>query len=126
MSLKFRIAIVIFVLEAVMMALVLWKTLGHAVDSSERQIKASEEAALAIVSNIGRLVIQRHSGAVRASGQAGRGATFYFTLHQPRPAEQPPHPAGSMPRSAAGQPGQAPFPGQLAGGHLNSAPCGPI
>ena len=66
MSLKFRIAIVIFVLEAVMMALVLWKTLGHAVDSSERQIKASEEAALAIVSNIGRLVIQRHSGAVRA------------------------------------------------------------
>lgn len=57
MSLKFRIAAVIFVLEAVMMTAVLWKTLSHAVNSSEHQIKATEQAALDIVSNIGRVAL---------------------------------------------------------------------
>jgi signal transduction histidine kinase len=57
MSLKYRIAAVIFVLEAVMMAVVLWETLGHAVDSSERQIKATEQAALDIVGNISRMAL---------------------------------------------------------------------
>ena len=57
MSLKYRIAIVIFLLEAVMMAAVLWKALGHAVASSDHQIKATEQAALDIVSNIGRIAL---------------------------------------------------------------------
>jgi signal transduction histidine kinase len=57
MSLRFRIATVIFILEAVMMTAVLWKTLGHAVESSGQQIKATEQAALDIVSNIGRVAL---------------------------------------------------------------------
>ena len=57
MSLRFRIAVVIFVLEALMMSVVLWKTLSHAVASSEQQIKATEQAALDIVSNIGRVAL---------------------------------------------------------------------
>ncbi len=57
MSLRFRIAVVIFVLEAMMMTVVLWKTLSHAVDSSERHIKATEQVALDIVSNIGRVAL---------------------------------------------------------------------
>lgn len=57
MSLKFRIAVVIFVLEAIMMSAVLWETLGLAVESSERQIRATEQAALDIVSNIGRVAL---------------------------------------------------------------------
>ncbi|MGW8310449.1 MAG: sensor histidine kinase [Thiogranum sp.] len=57
MSLKYRIALVIFILEAVMMTAVLWKTLGHAIDSSNHQIKATEQAALDIVSNIARVAL---------------------------------------------------------------------
>jgi signal transduction histidine kinase len=57
MSLKYRIALVIFILEAVMMTAVLWKTLGHAIDTSNRQIKAAEQAAIDIVSNIARVAL---------------------------------------------------------------------
>jgi signal transduction histidine kinase len=57
MSLKYRIAAVIFILEAVMMAVVLWETLGHTVESADRQIKAAEQAALNIVGNISRMAL---------------------------------------------------------------------
>lgn len=57
MSLKYRIALVIFILEALMMTALLWKTLGHAIESSSRQIKATEQAALDIVSNIARVAL---------------------------------------------------------------------
>jgi len=57
MSLKYRIAVVIFVLETVMMAAVLWQTLNLAIESSERQIKATEQAALDIVSTISRVAL---------------------------------------------------------------------
>jgi signal transduction histidine kinase len=57
MSLRFRIATVIFVLEMVMMAAVLWETLGLAIESSERQIKATEQAALEIISSVSRVAL---------------------------------------------------------------------
>lgn len=57
MSLRYRIAVVIFLLEAVMMAAVLWGTLGHAVDSAEKQIEAAEQVTLDIVSGIGRVAL---------------------------------------------------------------------
>ena len=53
--LKYRIAAVILLLEAVMMGTVLWVTLNHAVESAVRQIEAAEQVTLNIISNIARV-----------------------------------------------------------------------
>jgi diguanylate cyclase (GGDEF)-like protein/PAS domain S-box-containing protein len=53
-SLRYRIAVTIFVLEAVMMGLVLWQTLALAVQASRNQQSAHEEATLNAASEISR------------------------------------------------------------------------
>ncbi len=57
MSLRYRIAVVIFLLEAVMMAAVLWGTLGYAVNAAHEQIDAAEKVTLDIVSGIGHVAL---------------------------------------------------------------------
>ncbi|MBI3546493.1 MAG: hypothetical protein HY081_07880 [Gammaproteobacteria bacterium] len=53
-SLRYRIAATIFILEAVMMALVLWQTLALAVQASRNQQLAHEEATLNAAAEISR------------------------------------------------------------------------
>ncbi len=52
MSLKYRIAIIIFILEGVMMGIVLWKSLGQSYEASEKQQLQNEEIIMALVSGI--------------------------------------------------------------------------
>jgi diguanylate cyclase (GGDEF)-like protein/PAS domain S-box-containing protein len=54
LSLKYRIALIIFILEALMMSVVLWKTLGQSYDESAELIANNEEAILQLVSGISR------------------------------------------------------------------------
>lgn len=54
LSLKYRIALIIFILEAMMMSVVLWQTLGQSYDESEDLIANHEEAILQLVSGISR------------------------------------------------------------------------
>jgi signal transduction histidine kinase len=53
-SLKYRIAFTIFLLESLMMAVVLWQTLSHAVDSTRSQIHAVESVTLGLVGEVAR------------------------------------------------------------------------
>ncbi len=55
LSLKYRIAIVIFVLEAVLMFLVLQSTLGQSYKESYKQIRNNENAIIELVSGISRI-----------------------------------------------------------------------
>ncbi len=57
-SLKYRIALIIFVLEAVMMTAVLWATFDHLEDSTREQFASSERAILEIVSGISHIAIR--------------------------------------------------------------------
>ena len=57
LSLKYRIAIMIFLLEAVMMAFVLWQTLGQSLNSSREQFAANEQAMLGVVSGMSRIAL---------------------------------------------------------------------
>jgi signal transduction histidine kinase len=57
-SLKYRIALIIFVLEAVMMTAVLWATLNHLENSTREQFASSERAILEIVSGISHIAIR--------------------------------------------------------------------
>lgn len=57
-SLKYRIALIIFVLEAVMMTAVLWATLDHLEDATREQFTSSERAILEIVSGISHIAIR--------------------------------------------------------------------
>lgn len=57
LSLKYKIAIVIFLLETVMMTVVLWDTLGHSLENAEKQIGAAEQVTLGIVSDISRVAL---------------------------------------------------------------------
>lgn len=54
LSLKYRIAIIIFLLEAVMMSVVLQQTLGQSFDASSKQIANNEQAILELVSGISK------------------------------------------------------------------------
>ena len=47
----------IFALEAVMMAVVLWATLGYTIDSSVRQIESARQVTLNIVGSIARIAL---------------------------------------------------------------------
>jgi len=53
LSLKYRIALVIFVLEVVMMAAVLWRTLSVSLESTITQEAATQEMLLELVSDLG-------------------------------------------------------------------------
>lgn len=54
LSLKYRIAIIIFCLEAVMMATVLQQTLGQSFEASRNQILSNEHAILDLVSGLSK------------------------------------------------------------------------
>jgi len=54
LSLKYRIAIIIFILEAAMMTVVLQQTLGQSFQTSSRQITNNELAILDLVSGMSR------------------------------------------------------------------------
>jgi diguanylate cyclase (GGDEF)-like protein/PAS domain S-box-containing protein len=54
LSLKYRIAFIIFILEALMMSVVLWQTLGQSYAESSELITNHEEAILQLVSGISR------------------------------------------------------------------------
>ena len=56
-SLKYRIAITIFLLEAVMLSAVLWQTLSHAVDNSRRQVAITERNAVQLAGEISRIAL---------------------------------------------------------------------
>ena len=49
LSLKYRIALIIFLMESVLMAAVLWKTLGESYSDSERLIQRSEQVIVDLV-----------------------------------------------------------------------------
>ena len=57
LSLKYRIALTIFLLEAILMALVLWRTLSVQVDSIHGQLAASEEVMLNMLGDLGRVAL---------------------------------------------------------------------
>lgn len=52
LSLKYRIALTIFVLEAIMMAMVLWVTLGLSLDTTRQQADDFEKVLLGVVSQV--------------------------------------------------------------------------
>lgn len=57
LSLKYRIAIIIFFLEAIMMAVVLQQTLGQSFEESSAQINNNERAILDLVSGISKTAL---------------------------------------------------------------------
>lgn len=58
LSLKYRIAIVIFLLEVCVMGLVLWKTLGHSFEVSREQFSANEQVMLDVLGGISRVALR--------------------------------------------------------------------
>jgi len=56
-SLKYRIAITIFILEAIMMSIVLLTTLSYAVDKSKKHIVVSEKVTMELVDEIARTAL---------------------------------------------------------------------
>lgn len=54
LSLKYRIAIIIFCLEAIMMTVVLQQTLGQSFEASSKQIHSNERAILELVSGMSK------------------------------------------------------------------------
>ncbi len=57
MSLKFRIALTVFILEAIMVGLVLWQTLGLTLDKTTEQIDRTDRVVLNLLSEIGKVSI---------------------------------------------------------------------
>ena len=57
-SLKYRIALIIFVLEAIMMTAVLWATLDHSETSTREQFESGERAILSVMSGISHIALQ--------------------------------------------------------------------
>ena len=57
-SLKYRIALIIFVLEAAMMTAVLWATLGYSEHTTREQLESSERAILSVVGGISHIALQ--------------------------------------------------------------------
>jgi len=56
-SLKYRIALTIFLLEAVMMGFVLWGTLDYSLDKERERLAATEEALLNTIGGIWRIAL---------------------------------------------------------------------
>lgn len=57
-SLKYRIAVIIFVLEAIMMAAVLWATLGHSQQATHEQFESSQKAIMEVMSGISHIALR--------------------------------------------------------------------
>lgn len=71
-SLKYRIALIIFVLEAIMMATVLWATLDHSQDSTRQQFESSERAILSVMAGISHIALQ--------TGEYGELRPYFLSL----------------------------------------------
>ena len=56
-SLKYRIAIIIFILEAIMMAVVLWQTLGHSEQATRQHLADIDSTILEILSGNSRVAL---------------------------------------------------------------------
>jgi signal transduction histidine kinase len=56
-SLKFRIAAVIFILEAIMMAFVLGQTLSSSMEASKEQLTVNESVLINLLSDLGRIAL---------------------------------------------------------------------
>ena len=56
-SMKYRIAVTVFILEAVMMSLVLWQTLSYSLESGREQLAANEQVTLDMLSDLARLAL---------------------------------------------------------------------
>ena len=56
-SLKYRIALIIFLLEAMMMAFVLWGTLTYSLEKRSTQLASSEQAMLNIIGGMSRIAL---------------------------------------------------------------------
>lgn len=57
LSLKYRIAVIIFILEAIMMSFVLWQTLGQSYQASSQQVFNNEQAILDLVGGISKTAL---------------------------------------------------------------------
>ena len=57
LSLKYRIALIVFVLEAIMLSLVLWQTLTYSYAKSSKLIHNNQEAVIQLVSGISRTAL---------------------------------------------------------------------
>ena len=57
MSLKYRIAVTIFALEIVLIAVVLWITLGHSMDHVREQIARTEEVTMQLLGDLSRAAL---------------------------------------------------------------------
>ncbi len=57
-SLKYRIALIIFVLEAIMMTAVLWATLDHSETATREQFESGERAILSVMSGISHIALE--------------------------------------------------------------------
>jgi PAS domain-containing protein len=57
MSLKYRIALTVFLLEAVMVVLVLWQTLEPSLERTTRQIAQSDQVLLNLLGDVGKVAI---------------------------------------------------------------------
>ncbi|MDX1812489.1 MAG: HAMP domain-containing protein, partial [Gammaproteobacteria bacterium] len=63
-SFKYRIAFIIFILEAIMMGTVLWETLGYSYEASREQLANNERAMLGVVGAVSRsaLLTEEYAG----------------------------------------------------------------
>ena len=57
LSLRYRIALTVFVLETIMVLLVLWQTLSFSRQQVEQQISASEQAIMALMGSLSRVAL---------------------------------------------------------------------
>ena len=57
LSLKYRIALVIFVLEGIMMTVVLWKTLGQSLESAAEQQALTHDMLIELVGDLSRTAL---------------------------------------------------------------------
>jgi len=55
MSLKYRIAAVIFLLEAVMMSVVFYSTISRSQEINEKQLEVNEKVILDLIADLSRL-----------------------------------------------------------------------
>jgi hypothetical protein len=57
MSLKYRIAVTIFALETVLIAVVLWGTLGYAMDHVRKQAARTDEVTIRLLNDLSRTAL---------------------------------------------------------------------
>ena len=79
-SLRYRIAAIIFVLEAIMMTAVLWATLGHSQQATREQFESSENAIMEVMSGISHIALR--------TGEYGELQPYFVNLLEDSRIEQ--------------------------------------